>query len=115
MTSLSETSLVPAPPAVDDLDALGPTFSTWKSVDIPQPRRPSPTPLVVLGLLAGIAAMALGGVAVVSAARSAEEPTPPAIPAPKAAETPRVERQVLALLAKPSTDRAVFHGSGGRL
>jgi anti-sigma-K factor RskA len=113
MTSLSETSLRPVPPAVEDLDALGPTFSAWKSVEIPEPRRPSPAPLVVLGLLAGIAAMAVGAVAVVSAARSVEEPAPPA-PA-TAAATLRVEQQVLALLAKPSTDRVVFHGSGGQL
>jgi hypothetical protein len=115
MTSLSETSLRPAPPAVEDLDALGPTFSAWKSVEIPEPRRPSPTPLVVLGLLAGIAAMVVGAFAVVSAARSAEEPAPPAPATPTAAATPRVEQQVLALLAKPSTDRVVFHGSGGQL
>ena len=113
MTSLSETSLRPAPPAVEDLDALGPTFSAWKSVEIPEPRRPSPAPLVVLGLLAGIAAMAVGAVAVVSAARSVEEPAPPA-PA-TAAATLRVEQQVLALLAKPSTDRVVFRGSDGQL
>jgi hypothetical protein len=115
MTSLSETSLRPAPPAVEDLDALGPTFSAWKSVEIPEPRRPSPAPLVVLGLLAGIAAMVVGAFAVVSAARSADEPAPPAAATPTAAATPRVERQVLALLAKPSTDRVVFHGSGGQL
>jgi len=113
MTSLSETSLRPAPPAVDDLDALGPTFSTWKSVEVPQPRRPSPTPLVVLGLLAGIAAMVVGAVAVVSAARSADEPTPPA--ATPTATAPRAEQQVFALLAKPSTDRVVFQRSGGKL
>ena len=115
MTSLSETSLRPAPPAVEDLDALGPTLSSWTSVEIPEPRRPSPAPLVVLGLLAGIAAMVVGAFAVVSAARSAEEPAPPAPATPTAAATPRVEQQVLALLAKPSTDRVVFHGSGGRL
>src|SRR5262245_51438789 len=115
MTSFSETSLVAAPPAVEDLDALGPTFSTWRSVEVPQPRRPSPTPLVVLGLLAGIAAMALGGVAVVSAARSVDEPTPSAVATPEAVVTPGVEQQVLALLAKPSTDRVVFRGSSGRL
>src|SRR5262245_27845559 len=116
MTSLSETSLRPAPPAVDDLDAFGPTFSAWKSVEMPEPRRPSPAPLVVLALLAGIAAMVVGAVAVVAATRSAEESAPPpsaVTPAPAA--TPRVEQQVFALLAKPSTDRVVFHGSGGKL
>ena len=115
MTSLSETSLVPAPPPVEDLDGLGPTFSAWRSVEMPEPRRPSPAPLVVLGLLAGIAAMVLGGFAVVSAARSADEPAPPAAATPKAVATPQVEQQVLALLAKPSTDRVVFRGSDGQL
>jgi hypothetical protein len=115
MTSVSETSLRPAPPAVEDLETLGPTFSAWRSVEIPEPRRPSPAPLVVLGLLAGIAAMVVGAFAVVSAARSAEESAPPARATPTAAATPRVEQQVLALLAKPSTDRVVFHGSGGQL
>jgi hypothetical protein len=115
MTSLSETSFRPSPPVVDDLDALGPTFSTWKSIEMPQPRRPSPTPLVVLGLLAGIAAMVVGAVAVVSAARSADAPAPPAAVTPPRAETPPVEQQVFALLAKPSTDRVVFQGSGGKL
>jgi anti-sigma-K factor RskA len=114
MTSLSETSRRPAPPAVEDLDALGPTFSAWKSVELPQPRRPSPTPLVALGLLAGIAAMVVAGVAVVSAARSADEPASAAA-TPTEAAAPRVEQQVLALLAKPSTDRVVFRGSGGKL
>jgi hypothetical protein len=115
MTSLSETSLRPAPPAVDDLDALGPTFSAWKSVELPEPRRPSPTPLVVLALLAGIAAMVVGAVAVISATRSADDPAPPSAVTPTAAATPRVEQQVLALLAKPSTDRVAFHASGGKL
>jgi len=91
MTSLSETSLVGAPPAVEDLDGLGPTFSAWKSAEIPQPRRPSPTPLVVLGLLAGLAAMVVGAVAVVSATRSADEPVPPATPTPTEAAARRVE------------------------
>jgi hypothetical protein len=69
----------------------------------------------VLGLLAGIGAMVLGGVAVVSATRSADAQATPVVRASKAAPIPRVERQVLALLAKPSTDRVVFRGSGGRL
>jgi len=115
MTSVSEISLVAEPPPAEDGDALGPMFGAWKSVEVPQPRRPSPTPLVVLALLAGIGAMVLGGVAVVSAMRSADVAAPAVVPTPKAARTPRVDQQVLTLLAKPSTDRVVFRGSGGRL
>ena len=115
MTSVSEISLVGVPPPAEDGHALGPTVTAWKSTDVPQPRRPSPTPLVVFGLLAGIGAMALGGIAVVSASRSADEAAHPVAPTPRAAPTPRVDQLVLALLAKPSTDRVVFRGSGGRL
>ena len=61
--------------------------------------------------------MVLGGVAVVAATRSADEPAPPARPPVKviSAAMPKVERQALALLAKPSTDRVVFRGSRGHL
>jgi hypothetical protein len=99
-------------------DAFGPTLGPWKPVEVRAPRRPSPTPLVVLALIAGVAAMALGGVAVVAATRAADEPAPrPPAPAAKvtAAPTPKVERRALALLAKPSTERVVFRGSRGRL
>ena len=61
--------------------------------------------------------MVLGGVAVVAATRSTDEPAVVA-PTPKpTAPTalPRVERQALALLSKPSTDRVAFRGSHGRL
>jgi hypothetical protein len=115
MTSVSETPVVAVHPRAEDVDAFAPTFAALKRVEVPQPRRPSPTPLVVLGLLAGIAAMALGGVAVVSAVRSADEAVAPVAPAQKPMTVPRIERQVLALLAKPSTERVVFRGSGGRL
>jgi Anti-sigma-K factor rskA, C-terminal len=114
MTSVSETPVVAVHPRAEDVDAFGPTFAALKRVDVPQPRRPSPTPLVVLGLLAGIAAMVLGGVAVFSAVRSADEPAAPVGPA-QPMTTPRVEQQILALLAKPSTERVMFRGSGGRL
>jgi hypothetical protein len=120
MTSVPEISLAPMSSSVESTvgdDAFEPTVSTWKAVEVPAPRRPSPTPLVLLALLAGIGAMALGGVAVVAAARSADEPAPPAPPPAKSisAPTPKVERQALALLAKPSTDRVVFRGSQGHL
>jgi hypothetical protein len=115
MTSVSETPALAVQSHVEDVDAFGPTFAAMRRVDVPQPRRPSPTPLVVLGLLAGIAAMALGGVAVVAAVRSADEAAAPVVPVQKPATTPRPEQQVLAMLAKPSTERVVFRGSGGRL
>ena len=115
MTSVSETPVVAVHPRAEDVDAFGPTFAALKRVEVPGPRRPSPTPLVVLGLLAGIAAMALGGVAVFAAVRSADEAVAPVASAQKPRTTPRIEQQVLALLAKPSTERVVFRGSGGRL
>jgi hypothetical protein len=115
MTSVPETPALAVQSHVEDVDAFGPTFAAMRRVDVPQPRRPSPTPLVVLGLLAGIAAMALGGVAVVAAVRSADEAAAPVVPVQKPATTPRPEQQVLAMLAKPSTERVVFRGSGGRL
>ena len=115
MTSVSETPVVAGHPRTEDVDAFAPTFAALKRVEVPEPRRPSPTPLVVLGLLAGIAAMALGGVAVFAAVRSADEAVAPVASAQKPRTTPRIEQQVLALLAKPSTERVVFRGSGGRL
>jgi hypothetical protein len=119
MTSVPEISLAPMSSSVESTvgdDAFGSTFSTWRPVDMPVPRRPSPIPLVVLALLAGVGAMALGGVALMAATRSADEPAASPPPAKFiSSSTPKVERQALALLAKPSTDRVVFRGSGGDL
>ena len=119
MTSLQEISVArPSTPTEHGgEDGYGPAFSTWRTSDVPKPSRPSPTPLVLLALLAGIAAMVLGGVAVVAATRSAEETSPPPAASPKAVSTPtpNAERRALALLAKPSTDRIVFRGSQGHL
>jgi hypothetical protein len=120
MTSVPKISLAPMTSSVESTvgdDAFGPTFSTWKPVEASAPGRPSPIPLLLLALLAGIAATALGGVAVVAATRSADDPAPPASPPVKviSAAAPKVERQALALLAKPSTDRVVFGGSRGHL
>jgi hypothetical protein len=91
--------------------------SIW-AVELPEARRPSPITLAALGVLAGIAAMVLGTAAVISASRSSETPRVPA-PAPAAAPSeatpavPAVERRVLALLAKPSSERVVFRGARG--
>jgi len=120
MTSVPEISLTPLSPSGERTagnDAFGTTFSTWKPVEVPASTRPSPTPLVVLALLAGIGALVLGGGALVAATRSAEDPAPraPSTATTVSAPTPKVERQVLALLAKPSTQRVVFRGSNGRL
>jgi hypothetical protein len=61
---------------------------------------------LILGVLAGVATLSetddsSGAVAAVA---SAAQPAPP-----------QAEQQALALLAKPSTERVAFRGSGGRL
>jgi hypothetical protein len=121
MTSVSEISVVPASALTDETGGvtnLGPPVATWKPVELPAARRPSPVWLAVLALLAGVGAMALGALAVVSATRSGDDSTATSVPtaqAPTSPALPDVERRVLALLAKPSTQRVVFRGSGGRL
>lgn len=90
--------------------------SIW-AVDVPHSRRVTPVLLAVLGVVAGLAAMALGTAAVIyagsetkPAARvAASSPRPPAA----TASVPAVERRVLALLAKPSTERVAFRGAPG--
>ena len=99
--------------------AVIPSQVSWAAVEVPRGRRFSPVVLATLGVVAGIGAMALGTAAVISAGRS-DEPTSGddsrAAAAPRAApSTPIVERRVLALLAKPSTERIAFSRSGGRL
>lgn len=120
MTSVPEISVVQVPSTTDDGgDAVrvGPTVATWGPVELPPTSRPSPIWLAVLALLAGIGAMVLGGLAVVSATRS--DDSAPAVraaaPPPESKATSETERRVLALLAKPSTQRVAFSGSGGRL
>jgi hypothetical protein len=83
-------------------DALS-AVHTWAPVEIPRGQRPTPIVLAVLGVLAGLGAMALGAVAVFLAS-----------PAPDESQT-GVEPGALSLLAKPSTERIPFRGSGGRL
>lgn len=99
--------------------AFMPAQVSWAAVEVPRGRRLSPVVLATLGVVAGIGAMALGTTAVISAGRS-DAPTSgddsTAAAAPRAAtSTPIVERRVLALLAKPSTERIAFSRSGGRL
>lgn len=115
MTSLSELSVVRMP-APEDAAVEATPRTTWSQVDPQRGRRPSPVTLVVLALLAGIGAMVLGALAVLSAAR-AEAPAAATatVPASSIPAVAGVERRVLALLAKPSTERVVFRGSGGRL
>jgi hypothetical protein len=118
MTSLSEVSVVRAPsPAEEGVAVAEPAVGSWGPYVPARPSRWSPATLAALALLAGIGAMALGALAVVSASSSAEaEPvvTTPAVPV-EAPGTSDAERGVLALLAKPSTERFVFRRSGGRL
>jgi hypothetical protein len=112
VSSASEISIVHAPPPVvdRDADAAGTTLA-WTPVEVPRARRPTPTALVVLASCAGVGALLLGLLAGVFALSNLDEPTAPAATSP----APTAEQQALALLAKPSTQRIVFRGSGGRL
>ncbi len=97
--------------AATDAAAIG-SGPAWAPVEVPRAQRPSSIVLAVLGAIAGVAAMALGAFAVVTASSSPEVAELPASVPPTA---PAVEGRVLSLLAKPSTERIVFTGSGGRL
>jgi hypothetical protein len=103
-------------PALDADDALAEAPASIWAVDVSSGRRPSPLTLAVLGVLAGIAAMALGAAAVISAGTSADASAAsvrPTTPSSTASSVPTVERRVLALLAKPSTVRVAFRGASG--
>jgi hypothetical protein len=103
-------------PAFEEDSALGsPTASMW-AVDVPTSRRPSPLTLAVLGVLAGIAAMVLGAAAVISAggaSQTSSERAAGTTPVPARRTLAGTEQRVLALLAKPSTQRVVSRGSRG--
>lgn len=117
MTSLSEISVVRVSPLAEsvlDDTSVGPSGGAWAPIEVPRGSRPSPLALVVVALLAGIGAMVLGALAVVSATRSTADDVAAAPMAQVVAPAPGVE-QALALLAKPSTERVVFRGSSGRL
>jgi hypothetical protein len=118
VTSVSDIPVVQLPAFEDETASLGSTTASLWAVDVPRGRRPSPLTLAVLGVLTGIAAMGVGAAAVISAGASAEAPSadrtravserPVAPPAASA-----IERRVLGLLAKPSTERIAFKGSRG--
>jgi hypothetical protein len=98
-------------------DSRSAPASIW-AVDIPHGRRLTPVFLAALGVLAGVAAMVVGTAAVISAGSSAEPAavtttptTPDVTPAPARPAVPAVERRVLSLLAKPSTERVAFRGA----
>ena len=125
MTTVPDIPVVRLP-AIEGDDLSGSAASMW-AVDIPTSRRPSPLSLAALGVLAGVAAMALGAAAVLSAGASTESSPAdgerPAVQTSVAPAASPVERRVLALLAKPSTERIAFTespglvlavGSGGR-
>ncbi len=118
MASLSEISVLRVPDPEGHVQpgepSVRPSLGTWVPVELPRGRRPSPTTLVILALLAGIGALVLGALAVWSA-RTASTDVVKVAPRPASSSLPAVERQVLSLLAKPSTDRVMFRGSGGRL
>jgi len=103
-------------PAIEG-DDLGSTAASLWAVDVPRARRPSSLALATLGVLAGVAAMALGAAAVLSAGSSTEKsPADGVRSASQTSAAPAaspVERRVLALLAKPSTERIAFTGSSG--
>jgi Anti-sigma-K factor rskA, C-terminal len=115
VTTVSGIPIVQLPAFEEDSAVGSPTASMW-AVDGPTARRPSPLTLAVLGVLAGIAAMVLGAAAVISAgggSRTSSDRAAGSTPAPARSTLPGAERRVLALLAKPSTERIVFRGSPG--
>jgi hypothetical protein len=118
MTSVSEIA-VARTPALADVPASGglgapTTTGVWSEVELPRGRRPLPTTLVALALVAGVGAVALGAAAGIVAMTSSSQPSS-APSTPAATASPAAEQQVLALLAKPSTERVPFRLSGGRL
>lgn len=121
MSSAPDLTVVQLP-ALDadrilDDTALTAPASIW-AVDVPHARRLTPVLLAALGVVAGIAAMVLGAVAVISASSSPDASASPQTAAPVAdgaTSVPSVERRVLALLAKPSTERIAFRGVPGLL
>lgn len=115
MTTVPDIPIVRLP-AIEGEEATGTAASMW-AVEIPKSRRPSPLSLAALGVLAGVAAMALGAAAVLSAGSATEkESADGALSASQTQAAPAaspIERRVLALLAKPSTERIAFTGSRG--
>lgn len=117
MSSASEITVVRMPlPAERRGEGTEVTPAWAPATQLSRPRGPSPSTLAALAVLAGVVAMVLGGLAVLSAARSDSGALPPqASAAPVGQGAPVAERRALALLAKPSTERVVFRGSRGQL
>ena len=117
MSSLSEISIVHAPlpdaEGVAEAPASAASFDAWSPIDVPHSRRPTPTTLVVLASCAGVGALVLGVLAGVSTLSGSDQPSGSAVTVTSSADP--AEPQALALLAKPSTERIAFRGSGGRL
>jgi len=116
VTSVSDIPIVQLPAFEEESASLGSATASLWAVDVPRGRRPSPLTLAVLGVLVGITAMALGAAAVISAGASAEAPSDGAravVERPVGSPASAVERRVLGLLAKPSTERIAFKGSRG--
>jgi hypothetical protein len=115
MTTVPDIPVVQVPvrESDDPSDVFTSTVLTWAPVEVPRGRRPSPVVLAALGTLAGVAAMALGAFAVVTAGRPDSDS--PALAPGLSSTSSAVEARALRFLAKPSTERIVFHGSGGRL
>ena len=110
MSTLPEISVVhPQPAQVDDPDETHVT--TWSSVELPRMDRPTPTTLIVLAVCAGVGALTLGGIAGVSTLSKGDEPAVP----PATTSVDSAGQRALSLLAKPSTERVAFNGSGGSL
>ncbi len=113
---LSEISVVQVPVPDGDAPAEAPlgatTIKAWSPIEVPKARRPTPTTLVVLASCAGVGAIVLGALAGLSTLSGSDTPPPAVVPVES---KPPAEQRVLALLAKPSTERIVFRGSGGRL
>jgi hypothetical protein len=104
---------VPVREADEPSDAFASTVLAWAPIEVPRGQRPSAIVLAVLGTLAGVAAMALGTFAVISAGTSSGDEAPAV--APTRSTPPAAEARALALLAKPSTERVAFRGSEGKL
>jgi hypothetical protein len=96
-------------------DDTGVLVSRWAQVEVPRGRRPSPTTIAVVATLAGIGALALGTAAAFTARDSGKTTVVTTTTTTTPAVTAGAERQLIALLAKPSTRRIVFTRSAGRL
>ena len=112
MTGLPEISVIHSAQAVDTEGGSTTPASTWSPVELPRVHRPTPTTLIVLAVCAGVGALTLGGLAGLLTLRDGEAP-PSAAPATAPGDS--ADQRALALLAKPSTERVAFQGSGGSL